>query len=931
MARKQAVSRRMATACIAALLLAVPAVMAQPQQVNISGATLFKDFFTKPASTNDFINVDFDQVWADPNPWTCYDEPCAWVDFAGFIKCPCDYTSYVDQLAPAFDPPGSCAFPATTEWIVNYRGVGSGNGLADLRDWALNGVVPTTPPADYGYINTTIYGQTGACVGVPGCGAQHSNCTPLAYLQTSIDMAVMDVPTSWFVTQPGTPHYGRKPGDPGYGLNPTNSWSCCPGGSESNKLKSLCDPGNPGNCLNINVANPDERTVYDTPIAWVPIAFVANRGAIQADNACPPTKCIKESELKYLFLTGRMPTGENLVAATRDAGSGTRNGGMNSICVDPSWGRGDNCGKKHSSTKYNLLGRHFRASNCGGSSEMEDAVKNHRLAIGYTGLAGSSRAVGDAMAGRYEILGLVYDERGGTQCVRPTIENILYNCDPNSGYLIGGPETFATVGDPLEDSPGSPTYMANQAAADYLRNMLASIAATVAVPGGSDNYFMPGELLAKDYFLQAALTCVPDLLNPCSFVPNPILNPALRLWTKNNNGLGVGGDCPTFGQYSNLYVLPVRAKASDYTLPLFDPPGLVWPKPGDQDYNACDCAYPPDGYYSDGGNGTYYKNIGGSNVSAPLPQSNWLAGDFNQDGHRNINDIPAMMAAIYDRYVLNPLWDGADPNSISANPNGQGYPWTTYKAYVPAAPNNLCLDIIGDFNGDGNFGCRDVRYFCDGLALVESDGCELHRWAAFELVDLTWELLTGSNNFFGTTIYDCSGNARPWVPGASAADVAGFPGVAPGAAPRGHDCKVDCLDAAYIDANFGDWHNLDDAVLIDLSCDLTNDKVVDCDDLLLLEALLGCKCPGLVNSCGGCIGDLNCDGSIDFGDINPFVLYLSNFASWQAANPGCDPANGDINCDGTYGQGSFGDINPFVALMTQCGTGCGCPGPVNCP
>ncbi len=80
-----------------------------------------------------------------------------------------------------------------------------------------------------------------------------------------------------------------------------------------------------------------------------------------------------------------------------------------------------------------------------------------------------------------------------------------------------------------------------------------------------------------------------------------------------------------------------------------------------------------------------------------------------------------------------------------------------------------------------------------------------------------------------------------------------------------------------------------------------------------------------------CLGDLNCDGAIDFGDINPFVLYLSNFSQWQAAFPGCEPENGDINCDGTYGQASFGDINPFVALMTQCGTGCECPGPLSCP
>jgi hypothetical protein len=67
------------------------------------------------------------------------------------------------------------------------------------------------------------------------------------------------------------------------------------------------------------------------------------------------------------------------------------------------------------------------------------------------------------------------------------------------------------------------------------------------------------------------------------------------------------------------------------------------------------------------------------------------------------------------------------------------------------------------------------------------------------------------------------------------------------------------------------------------------------------------------------IGDLNCDGTYgqgSFGDINPFVLYLSNNAAWQAAYHGCPPQNGDINGDGTYGQGSFADINPFVALLT---------------
>lgn len=61
-------------------------------------------------------------------------------------------------------------------------------------------------------------------------------------------------------------------------------------------------------------------------------------------------------------------------------------------------------------------------------------------------------------------------------------------------------------------------------------------------------------------------------------------------------------------------------------------------------------------------------------------------------------------------------------------------------------------------------------------------------------------------------------------------------------------------------------------------------------------------------------GDLNCDGSIDFGDINPFVLILADPAAWQAAYPNCPWQNGDINGDGSV---AFTDINPFIALLSR--------------
>ena len=60
-------------------------------------------------------------------------------------------------------------------------------------------------------------------------------------------------------------------------------------------------------------------------------------------------------------------------------------------------------------------------------------------------------------------------------------------------------------------------------------------------------------------------------------------------------------------------------------------------------------------------------------------------------------------------------------------------------------------------------------------------------------------------------------------------------------------------------------------------------------------------------------GDLNCDGTVDFGDINPFVQALSDPTGYQQQHPDCNIQNGDINADGRV---DFADINPFVALLS---------------
>jgi glucose/arabinose dehydrogenase/plastocyanin len=63
-------------------------------------------------------------------------------------------------------------------------------------------------------------------------------------------------------------------------------------------------------------------------------------------------------------------------------------------------------------------------------------------------------------------------------------------------------------------------------------------------------------------------------------------------------------------------------------------------------------------------------------------------------------------------------------------------------------------------------------------------------------------------------------------------------------------------------------------------------------------------------------GDMNCNGTVDFDDINPFVTALVSRAGYEARYPDCLWLNGDCNDDGSV---DFDDIKPFVALLVTGG------------
>ena len=59
-------------------------------------------------------------------------------------------------------------------------------------------------------------------------------------------------------------------------------------------------------------------------------------------------------------------------------------------------------------------------------------------------------------------------------------------------------------------------------------------------------------------------------------------------------------------------------------------------------------------------------------------------------------------------------------------------------------------------------------------------------------------------------------------------------------------------------------------------------------------------------------GDVNCDGAVNFGDIDPFVMAITNPGGYVIEYPDCDSILADCNGDGLVNNG---DIDPFVAII----------------
>ncbi len=997
------------------------AALAQPTVINSSGATLLENFFRARASTIDYIDVDANGV-ARGYP-----------------------ISASQQLAPFGLPnafPSNQTWPANMHWAFLNSSVGSTNGYQELIDHGRSYVTEPGTNSNaavslrisartaaifnrYRFINAGAANDDsgGTNPEVPaGFGSIFNSNNPMGSpirstidgtfraLYTSstlastspnegltvaggltVDIAPLDVPTTWATrVTTGPANFELNPLQPGYGNNSAQPFDKdgrrTANGTRANTLATLTGGANlsstpPG------VFNPaaSSSTIFDSSILLAPVAPVVNFGT--------GVSAVTISQLRHLFTTGRAPSGENLVVVNRDSGSGTRNAWDNSLGIDPSWGIGDNTGPRNNGVQFDRLGPSYLPSNKQGNNRVEAAVIAHRLAIGYVG---PERGVeqGWLTTGQMEVAAVRNDLYGGTDFVRPTINNLLDN-GPN-GFVIIGPSVLATFGDPLaapaakgglgwlepqdgsgftdlngnsvrdavEPRPASLNpAMRNVEAAAYLNNITRSITAFSNLPGSDQSIFTPGEFAATQFLLVGAVDFVKDPTDPTVLVANPNLNQSLQDFIRtqagsvytNNAYVAYGNSVAPNTINSRAGKVPLRSTLTQL--------GLLSPAITTNPYS--DAALVPDASFftiddaalTAPGEGSPGRLTYGNN----LPLRNLIAGDFNANGVRDLADITEMVKAFRERAGAADWTPPAASGALLALSASTGQ---------SVAPGLTSIEILGDFDGDGSFTKADLRYFADGLLLVNG---QLDRRAAFTAIDNASLALAQDANFFATTL----ATGKAYQPGDSRADIANAAGrVTPGFAPTGADGGasffavganntvaksdipaaqqrvIDAADIDYLYAQFKrnarvtdgalNWSNLSEAIGGDLSADLNADLVInqaDVDDILsilcttyadvnlngfssyqdLLTARANLGTPG-----GWLRGDVNGDGTITSADID-IILATGRIADFN--NDGnIDPddlsdyiacffsqpcALADLNGDGTVDPD---DLSDYIAL-----------------
>jgi hypothetical protein len=627
------------------------------------------------------------------------------------------------QLAPSDPTAGvNLAGGSTTTYTgsatvnafrVEWHEQGSVEGIVDLADSQIDDNIQlnsayNASSATAVFVNRNKWGGTspvGATSGTPlnnttytAFASDTDRTNPSALTNLSrVQMAISDVnakqgfsvSSGTNVQTAGNPF--SKPGDTGYGkgnaalgsINVTDPRNL----GTTNTRRALRDQ----TTLNMSTDKTNYQTgtnyiagpwntaglgnVQSTPVAITATGLVANPGTGLVE--------VNRTDAQFLQAAGRLSNGADFNVATRDVNSGTLNVAALNVGLDPSFAVGENdsgTGGGTSEDTINVAGMKFTGKNSGGSN-LRPTVQNNRMAFGHLSLSDSRS--GNANDGSRPLRTLYYNDtaNGSGSGYLPDLDNIT-----SGNYKLWQQEQYITVKQispansglsvsawsALSDSTtGIRGDNTGNDVADYRQNILGSISPTVY--NNLNSAANPADGLVNTGFV------LPQYMAVSKDVDGGATTPRTQ-----------ASDYSTFRSF----------QATNYTI---------------NNSGSSLTSLSPDRIKS--GTSAYGNVASGIPITAPTANTgNWLFGNFNQNG---IRDLAAVKSALAAQAALQASGYGTNWGTgalLNASNNSN----VSYGSVTTLTKGDLI--VMGDYNGDGAFDGRDLQAIARGTALVTTYG-----------------------------------------------------------------------------------------------------------------------------------------------------------------------------------------------------------------
>ena len=511
-----------------------------------------------------------------------------------------------------------------------------------------------------------------------------------AQAQSAVQMAISDVNAFQGFAVSGTAAWNATPGQAGYGQGNT----LLPGGGSNNLLSLGIAKSNAQlhdqSVLNI-AAGTVLHTAYSTNTTTVGVGAwntggtnnlesnkVAATATLFAANPGTGLDKLNRSDAQWLQTTSRFSNGASFNFTTRDTNSGTRNVAATETGVDPTWAVGVNDGGTGAAGE-NLIGS-IKYSNKSSGGNLRTTVQNARMSLGTIGL---SDALAVTQGGSSPLRGLSYSDSVDGQASNYVLASAQSIVD--GSYVIWQNENYVTIKAP----DGSYFNVSGTAGANIVGDTVNN-----DVKNFRNNVLTSANTYPSTNISSANTLSPADSLLSNGFIPLQLLQK-----TKNLNGIGQAVSQTSSANYNGVASADFLNNSS-----------LTVKFAINNGQSATTIT---------AGSGTTYNGGGTSGVA--VTNANYLVGNFNQLGTR---DLAALQTALAANKALEAsgagtsLFNGSSSTTVITTGVNALDTMSNQLGGIGATKGDLV--VMGDFDGRGVFDGQSLYEFATGAALTDS-------------------------------------------------------------------------------------------------------------------------------------------------------------------------------------------------------------------